>query len=760
MDLTTVRNPYDYWDPVSEEDLFFGRKDELDEVTYSLKEVGKGARPCSLAIIGERASGKTSFLNMIAARAEQAGFCVVRLALDSGDTRNDIQFFFKLFDAILMAACDRGAFGGLAGRTYGAYRDMVDGYQTTEDDGLRTFIFPMQYARAMSTGRCDTALSDTGFARDMQAIQAELGSCIVVLLDECDVLAGSRPHLEKLRNILMDSSGYMLVLSATPAFFPAMDSVFSPIARQFRRIQLRPWTDHESTRTCIVNSLEAIGIEDPDTLFDSKDIANVLEIHELSGGSPYETQLVCHYMFRRVQDQKTARMELTLDVLDDVRRHLESTQDVSAKPVISAVRRLRRESLEALDALCSCSGHANFDQIWFLRYALGRRPKEDAASLRSALESLVESGVIELRDGTIFFAGDHFDRIYCKYLAKSRNVPLSIVEMPYDLCLIVLLDAAVRSACPGIQPLLKFPYYGPLEPDAKQVADALAADAAAGLPDPFEDTAPLASALYEANLDFAADDAYDLGSVTLRTPWAVIRRSYRPASPPDGGVPSLKEFMSGTTILATRAEELGGSLDVELDTIPVLPIAHLAETIQRSNNQRMKKLIGLEHERRLCSTYLESGDLDTAIMHGRLALDLAPSATDLNNLAYLYLVSRRLDEAKDALERCLPAAADGEPVRSGALPSYNRALLLAMKGHLEDAEEELRGAIRICEQLSVSKRKCICLLRLRAIESKSAVDTDEVRDVDLLETARESLAVLREVIEPPSALPKGGPSPG
>ena len=85
MDKSKLPNPYDYANPVRDGNLFAGRGAELSRISYTLDQITP-ARPTSyLAISGERASGKTSLLNMVDIMAGQKEMLVVRVDLVPGD---------------------------------------------------------------------------------------------------------------------------------------------------------------------------------------------------------------------------------------------------------------------------------------------------------------------------------------------------------------------------------------------------------------------------------------------------------------------------------------------------------------------------------------------------------------------------------------------------------------------------------------------------------------------------------------------------
>src|SRR5437867_2280080 len=116
-DMSALYNPYDFANPVSNQELFVGRKEELEEITYYLDHARTAPRPINIAILGQRASGKTSLLNMTDIEARKRDFCTVRIDLDEDDSRTQLTFFHKLFDSILTVACESGALGGINAKT-------------------------------------------------------------------------------------------------------------------------------------------------------------------------------------------------------------------------------------------------------------------------------------------------------------------------------------------------------------------------------------------------------------------------------------------------------------------------------------------------------------------------------------------------------------------------------------------------------------------------------------------------------------------
>lgn len=266
MDFKNLHNPYDFANPVRDPHVFAGRNREIEEIQYYLKQAYLSSRPINFALVGERASGKTSLLNMVQFEATTMGFYVVRVDLDESDVQSQLVFFAKLFDSLFTEVCDRGGFSGLRGKTYDQFRDMIDAFIVPDDKTFCPFIFPIQYAKALAAGNMTVPVSDPAIRRDLNTISSEVGCPIAILFDECDVFSKSHTLLQKLRNVFMNLDGYLLVFTGTETLFPIMDDVFSPIIRQFKKILVQPFQDRTDTKDCIQRPLELLDVQISDVL--------------------------------------------------------------------------------------------------------------------------------------------------------------------------------------------------------------------------------------------------------------------------------------------------------------------------------------------------------------------------------------------------------------------------------------------------------------------------------------------------------------
>src|SRR5688500_15707157 len=105
MDFKNLYNPYDFANPILDSQLFVGREEEMSDIIYYLDHAKSAQRPISLAIIGKRAAGKTSLLNMITVEARKRDFCIVRIDLTEDDIQTQLHFFFRIFDNVFASVC-------------------------------------------------------------------------------------------------------------------------------------------------------------------------------------------------------------------------------------------------------------------------------------------------------------------------------------------------------------------------------------------------------------------------------------------------------------------------------------------------------------------------------------------------------------------------------------------------------------------------------------------------------------------------------
>jgi AAA+ ATPase superfamily predicted ATPase len=210
MNTRPEYNPYDFANPVIDMRLLADRSEERREIEYYLDHAANAPRPINIALIGHRASGKTSLLNFTEEAARQRGFFSVRLNLDTDISSNQLSFFFNILDSIIQKACLEHYFNGISGRIYDTYLDLVTKYETSAPKEFCVFLFALRYAKFMQTSAARSEVPNNVIQADLEVIRKEIRKPIVLLFDECNTIIQNRELLQKLRNIFMNLPGFMV----------------------------------------------------------------------------------------------------------------------------------------------------------------------------------------------------------------------------------------------------------------------------------------------------------------------------------------------------------------------------------------------------------------------------------------------------------------------------------------------------------------------------------------------------------------------
>jgi hypothetical protein len=750
VDFSTFHNPYDFSNPVSDIELFAGRKHELKDITYYLNHAAKAPRAINLALLGRRASGKTSILNIIEKEAEQLGFCPVRVDLDEGDAQTQLAFFYKLFDSILLEACEMGAFGGVNSTTYQTYLDMMCAHDIPDDKTFCPFLFPLQHTKAVSCGNNDNNISDNAFKRDLAIIQKELNKPIIILFDECNVLSEKRIHLEKIRNIFMNISGFMLVFTGTPELFPVIDDIFSPIVRQFKKINVGDFEDKQDTKECIIRPLEKIGIH-PTQILDIETYSDIAEIHNLSGGRPYEIQLICHLLFRRVQQKRAKRMKLDLSILEDVRKELVTSQSLSNRPVLSKIINFDRKELSALSLIYKSNEKLTFEQLWLVEYIFNGEQQWSKTNLKNILDKFIEEKIFHIENDIVRFYGDEFDKIYIKYYAREQGISINFS----DASLNSIWDKNVKYFMKDVQELTSIDLDGTseIDLDISVLIDKLGDENTQE--DVFvEFPANLVKALYFLMVKFRNDTSIFIIKIEFILPWLTSQYWYYCKKANSTEI--MDDCINKFEFLKKRIQEVqGGDLLLQGKEISVIPIEILLRKVSSTANQLIRHLISVQHIANAMRIYFNkttTEDIDL-LFHANVAYDyISDSLPDelsmlmSVNLGYLFTVNNEYTKARSLLENVTklePSIFNEDFI---PLANYNLGILALKEDKPEEALNRFNTCLKIFQQLGTKENYCSCLLSVN-IEQEELVIREVVdKNAELITVASNSKKVLEEFL--------------
>lgn len=735
-----MANPYDFSNPVLDSKLFAGRARELGDIEYYLDHASAAGRAINLALLGARASGKTSMLNMIQLRAESRNLLVVRIDLNEADAASPLAFYFKLFDCLIRRVCDEktpnseACFGGKGGQTFDTYVDMTTTYEIPTEKTYCPFQFAIQYAKAMSKGLA-ASVSDTGIKEDLRTISTELGRPIVLLFDECNVLSPHRALLQSIRNTFMNLGGYMLVLTGTPDLFPVMDEVFSPIVRQFKKIELRPFDSITDTEVSVEKPLANAGLM---STLDSSSYSVLKqtqrETHLLTRGRPYEISLVCHFMFKRIQEGLAEEMKLSMEVLDDVVRELGQGQDVAKRGVINSIKQLSISELERLHFLTACSGYGTWEQLWFCLRCVLSKNTTDKTRFLETYEKARRLGLFTDRpDGVMSFAGDDFDRIYCKYWAQIKEVEISFPDFPPYHFFNTLIEEQCERAGFYITASSNFS-------SADNSFDAIMSDlhTRPDVRSVIAKAMPGAGSLYGACVEVLQLNR----SMVAFCRVMAVGPGFTCDSLLHVPVPPIRSESKGFSVdlaqMPARAREAGGHMKVDRVEVKLCSLPELIRAAKQSGNPELLAECAAFHARRMSDYYLSRSEKEKIVAEATLALEYVDYLRGglANNLGYVLLSQREIVRARALFE----VALDTWTGTNDALPRYNLGVCALVSGDIARAFDCFSKAKQTAGQNSTVESDTFVLFGVSRGESGS-VEMHEINGASLVQLCDRALEV-------------------
>ncbi|MBH0131008.1 ATP-binding protein [Salinibacterium sp. NK8237] len=713
-------NPYDFANPVQDGDVFAGRKAQRDDVKYYLNQA-RWTRPMHLALTGERSAGKTSMLNMVAQQAKMLDFSVVRFDLNIGDA-TPTPFFQRLYDAILLAIVKEGHFGGIEGRTWCSYRDLVDSGVHVGDLPLR---FPSHVCAVMDGTR---PLSIAVLTDDLLAIQAESTKKIVVILDECDVLSSSPETLQILRNLFTVLDRFMFVIAGTPRLFPVIDDVFSPIVRQFKKVSISAFEDEAETEACILQPLEIIGIEPNDLIANRQALVN--EIHDLTGGRPYEIQLLCHTMFRRVQEGSEPYLIVNLEALEQVRLDLEHSQAHNLGRMSHLYAGLKPSSLVAIQMIQRVRDATRDSAFTGSVLEVSNGAAElSKAEFCAEVDHLLGLGVIEESDSNLRLLGDQFDEVYLRYSAASRNVFISAFPVPLE----VVFGSELRDVLGFDKDHVPHNSWSQLSVTAlqKRIVGMLSQETGDGAGHHgYQDWISLYPAIYQAQREgrdhfIVSSYIAELQGVTLAAYFPLMKAGLEEDVVSD----SVEQFKS-------RVSNFGGELRVVDLRISLDGVGSL-ETLLPVN-ENIARSAGYFHERQGFSAYRE-GEFEESLIQFKKAIALRASAGRAIAAAFQLLLLGRWAEAVEMSDLSMKYPVEREAEYLRPLADFDAAVAHVMLGEFQKSETRLEAVI--ASKASVAERDTIYLVT--AVRDEDSSFVVEQASGEVREVAAQLLAAIR-----------------
>ncbi|MBK7746137.1 MAG: ATP-binding protein [Candidatus Obscuribacter sp.] len=326
-DLKNVKNPNPFGpNPVKSISELSGRSSELSELAYFFEKTSNGSAGFC-ALTGPSGSGKTSILNCAMPLAEELKLLNIRISLDRSKTKTLKAFWKSIYVSLFYLTEKIGCWKSDDGRKAAA---VAQGLENPEiADGL-------QLPRFWSAEDCPC--SEVVITDDLLTIQDEIlkqnfhGAAIY--LDESDYLSQNEFLLQNLVTAFQGISNISIILAGSTTLFSEFNENNSFVPRLFTNIEVTSFDHWSDTQKMIQNALgdeyENVG---PET-------ETIMELHRLCGGNPAELQLYCEQMYRQIELNHSAKMELSANVYAEVSRSYRRSSSTNSGKAFKSVQKL------------------------------------------------------------------------------------------------------------------------------------------------------------------------------------------------------------------------------------------------------------------------------------------------------------------------------------------------------------------------------------------------------------------------------------
>ncbi|MBK9182084.1 MAG: ATP-binding protein [Ignavibacteria bacterium] len=395
-------NPYKR-SPIKLQEDLAGRARELKSIRYYLGLTAAGQSP-HLALIGQRGIGKTSLLNGAESIARDLKLLPLRLDMNENKANSQWNFWQDFYQTLALSMAKADCWGGLNGKIYAELLQMM---YSRQPGNLDNAVMQIPYVFSCHQGDIDRFVCpDALVIHDLEMCILELRNKglqgVVVIIDEADCLGMNVPLLQMFRNVFQVVEHCSLLLAGTEVVFPALSDVFSPIPRQFHRIDIKPFARWSDTWELVLRPMSK---EIRGTVAPGPEV--VRELHDLCGGAPDEVQLYCHHMYRSVEDGSAKQMSLAPNVFRAVLREYRANSPANVDAVLNAIERLPDKLL--FQSKWVSRRHLTLEEnigVTILRSELKHNKSlsnDDRQSIATTLtdgyNKLFEAGITELRDG-------------------------------------------------------------------------------------------------------------------------------------------------------------------------------------------------------------------------------------------------------------------------------------------------------------------------------------------------------------------------
>jgi hypothetical protein len=387
--------------------LMAARNVELRKIRFLLRNSSQQPDQMrSIIITGTRGVGKTSFLNIIANDCNAYSFIPIRINLTNQNTANPSEFFWFLFDQILLTAFDFDLFGGKNGPIDVAIQSIIN-CDNSEDPANWVFKTPLTHQKNLKNNR--TVFDFEHFIFDLTKIREEIEnskteklvnkSKILLLVDEAHLIYSKPDIIEAIRYIVQRPNlGVGFVFAGDESFESSeWEKIFGGSHRDFEIIRLGYFKEVDEVVEFFSKSLESIG-------WTNKEIQETLfyrlkktcwQVMNLTSGRPEWINFIARKMFDRCMEGESNILKFDRQTQNEIKQILEDSGRIDKEKLryIDLIPHKNKKWLAKIFA----SELSTLKEVYFFgKFILQGEDQMSLEEFEDFCNQLIERGIIYL----------------------------------------------------------------------------------------------------------------------------------------------------------------------------------------------------------------------------------------------------------------------------------------------------------------------------------------------------------------------------
>lgn len=416
-------NPYDWRNPIRDQKIFAGRKEESSKIIDEVIRVKEkaGITPI-VAVTGERRVGKTSLLWRIEEKCQEQHIESIIFPIETDKIQSSWEFWSEIFSRLLLNLKKKGVDIPVRSEAPVGFSTEETSSTSSRPLALKNLMFPSAYKYYFSGARVElsTVIIQNDLENIIRAFEEFGYEGLILIFDEAHLLVNSQSIKQQIRNTIQYVANCGIVFAGETTLGQMFTDPSEPFFGQASVIPLGNFIVQDDIEECCLLPLttDEVKLISPMT---------VQYLARLSRGKPNQIRLICSSIYKRYANGRQDDLNITIDVLDDVLEDIaQAYEDPDLRDRVVSIQRLSSLELELLYNMTRYQNWSIQDIIDLDESFRGDSKSKDAVSRRKRClqekhSFFVGLGLMTNDEERYQLVGGEFVALYLRFFYETRK---------------------------------------------------------------------------------------------------------------------------------------------------------------------------------------------------------------------------------------------------------------------------------------------------------------------------------------------------